>query len=82
METLGYLLGLVSLIWLWDTKMLHSLLFKQISEHEFKKRNDWLDNKPLNCAPCLTGWVGLILFACTLNIFFLSLPIMYKILTR
>ena len=82
METLGYLLGLVSFIWLWDTKLLPHLLLKQISEHEFRARNHWLNNKPLNCAPCLTGWVGIIMFACTLNIFFLSLPILYKILTK
>ena len=89
METLGYLLALISFVWLWDTKLRDSLLMKDIVNYNTvigrEYRNDFcrqLDIRPINCATCLTGWISIILFFCTLNIFFLSLPILYKILTK
>lgn len=92
METLGYLLGLVSYCWIWNTKLHEDLFFveddsthldlKRYRNTFFKLVDQSLIGKVLGCNKCLTGWLGIILFLCTFNIFFLSLPIIYKILVK
>lgn len=92
METLGYLLGAITIIWIWDTKLRDELFFLPQEDDEvgFKPKeyriklfrvvnNLPLFGKLINCATCLTFWVGLISFIITKDLFLLSLPIFYKL---
>lgn len=83
METIGYLLAVVSLVWLWTTKIIDSIMFKQMKTSFYvRPQFTWFNKKPFNCGTCLSGWIGIIFFACGFSIFFLSLPILYKLITR
>ncbi len=85
METFGYLLGLVSYVYIWDAHLLKSICYIK-TDLGYQSRGIIFEyiatHKPFNCATCLAGWIGLILFAFTFDIYFLSLPILYKILTK
>lgn len=93
METLGYILGLVGYIWIWDSKLKDSIFLKDnivnnvvIGKIYRSALFGYLDNsiigKLMSCGTCLSGWAGIVLYLLTFNIFFLSLPIAYKLLTK
>jgi hypothetical protein len=85
METLGYLLALVTAVWLWDSKLHMSLWYVTNDAISYNFRYKWmcrLDKtklgKMLWCATCLSFWLGLISFLVVGDIFLLSLPLAYK----
>jgi hypothetical protein len=92
METIGYLLASITFIWLWDNKVREKLFFEPLEDGEIKKEYRIklfrvIDTAPiigelLNCSTCISFWTGLTLFIITGNIFFVSLPLYYKLLTN
>ena len=89
METLGYLLAAITFVWLWDNKLHMSLWYVTHDAIQYQFRYDWMRvldktkvGKMLWCATCLTFWIGLISFIVSGNIFFLSLPLAYKAVSK
>jgi len=48
----------------------------------------WMDEgylpnvKPFNCDFCISAWVGIIFSICFLDIIYLSLPLLYRLVTK
>lgn len=84
METLGYILGAITIVWIWDQHLWPSILKKQ-DTLGYKYRFGWLeklDRKPLSCATCLSFYLGIALFYWLGDIYFISLPLAYKLITK
>ena len=78
METLGYLLALATVVYLWH--QLHFNINNKATDLGYEQRFKMkiLDFKPFTCSTCLTFWLGLISFIVVGDIFLLSLPLAYK----
>ncbi len=77
METLGYLLAAVTVLVIWD-----ELHYDLIHSPKLKTLAKLLNRKPFSCGTCLAMWTGIVFFTCGFSIFFLSLPLLYKVITR
>lgn len=73
-----------SLVYIW-VELMKPLLFTRKTylgydyRHEVFKK---LDVKPINCGTCLSFWIGILLTIIYFNFFFLTLPIMYKLINK
>ena len=69
-----------------DQKLLTKKKFDHLGleiGREYKsKHHEKIDVKPINCGLCLSVWLSLIMFFVTFDIFFLSLPLAYKLLNK
>lgn len=86
METLGYILASVTFIWLWTNKMMVRLLMKMDKNGKKfnyrSKTHEWFDRMPFNCGTCLAFWTSLVLFYFYQDIYFLSLPLVHKLIHK
>lgn len=49
---------------------------------DLRRIKDKLNYKPFNCGYCLSFWIGCFLMVFFLNPLYMSLPLLYKILTK
>lgn len=84
METIGYILAGVTLVWLWTEHVWPMISMKKVSLG-YKYRNklmEKLDRKPINCAVCLCFYTSIALFYCLGDIYFISLPLVYNLIHK
>lgn len=86
METLGYILAAITLIYIWSTKK-NDLLMYEVNEVTMAYKSkffEWIGtHKPFNCDTCLTIWFAIPLFLYfDYQLFFLPLPLYYKLVTK
>jgi len=78
--------GVASIVYVWANIVLDQIMIRKDKlgrvVHWNKYTRFIYDTKPFNCGTCLSFWIGLIITLCTFNLFFLSLPLSYKLLNK
>jgi len=84
MQAIETYIVLGSIVWMW-TELIMPALFREKTEWGYKYRH-WIfqkaDRKPINCGSCLSFWLGIISFILTFKLFFLTLPLFYKLIHK
>lgn len=84
MQAIETYIVLGSIVWMW-VNLIIPPLFREKTEFGYRYRHKifvWLDRKPINCGTCLSFWLGIIFFIVTFKLFFLTLPLFYKLISK
>jgi hypothetical protein len=84
MQAIETYIVLGTIVWVW-TELIMPTLFRRKTDLGYVYRNNlfmWLDREPINCGSCLAFWVGVIAFIVTVKLFFLTLPLLYKLIHK
>ncbi len=85
MQTIELYFVAISMIWIWSDVARENLFQYKDNLGRVFYRKEWIkkiDRKPINCGTCLSFWIGILLTICTGSIFFLTLPIGYKLIHK